>query len=203
MKIDPEVIKGKLLQIYDQKVKYCPPIPGFSGTEKQPAAVLIPLLLDKEIWKILFIKRTHHMKDRHSGQIAFPGGRANRDDISLQITALREAEEEIGINPDDVNILGKSCPITTVTNYEVTPYVGVLPWPYSLNLSRIEVEKIILIPVNWLINPQHHQVKSWKPDPENGIGIPVIFFEEYQGEILWGVTAQIVVDFLEIIHTFP
>ena len=203
MNINPEDIKGKLLQTQDHKVKHCPPLPGFSGTEKQPAAVLIPLLLDKEIWKILFIKRTHHKDDQHSGQIAFPGGRADRDDISLQTTALREAEEEIGINPDDVDILGKSRTITTVTNYQVTPYVGILPWPYPLNLSHIEVEKIILIPVNWLINPQAHQVKSWKPDLANGIGFPVIFFEEYQGEILWGATAQIVVDFLEIILTSP
>ncbi len=93
MIINPDLIKGQLLQAQDQLVKPCPPLPGSGGKEKQPAAVLIPLLLDQEDWKILFIKRTHHQDDRHSGQVAFPGGRADMDDTSLLHTALREAEE--------------------------------------------------------------------------------------------------------------
>jgi 8-oxo-dGTP pyrophosphatase MutT (NUDIX family) len=200
MIINSDRIKGQLLQWQDQQVKPYLPLPNISGKEKQPAAVLIPLLLDQENWKILFIKRTHHQDDRHSGQVAFPGGRADSGDPALQYTALREAEEEIGLNPDDVEILGQSCPITTVTDYEVTPFVGVIPWPYPLKLSKVEVEKTILIPINWLIDPQNHQIKFWKPDPSAVEGIPVIFFKEYLGDILWGVTAQIVLDFLELIN---
>ena len=187
----------------DQRVKHPPPLPGIRGKEKQPAAVLIPLLLDQGDWKILFIKRTHHQDDRHSGQVAFPGGRADSSDAALQYTALREAEEEIGLNPDDVEVLGQSCPITTVTDYAVTPFVGILPWPYPLKLSKIEVEKTILIPIDWLIDPQNHQVKFWKPDPAAAEGIPVVFFKEYLGDKLWGVTAQIVMDFLELINLTP
>jgi len=203
MIINPDRIKGQLLQARDQRVKRCPPLPSIGGNEKQPAAVLIPLLLDQEDWKFLFIKRTHHQDDRHSGQVAFPGGRADSSDAALQYTALREAEEEIGLNPDDVEILGQSCPITTVTDYKVTPFVGILTWPYPLKLSKIEVEKTILIPIDWLIDPQNHQVKFWKPDPAAAEGIPVIFFKEYLGELLWGVTAQIVLDFLELIKLTP
>jgi len=203
MIINPDRIKGQLLQAQDLRVKHCPPLPETRGKEKQPAAVLIPLLLDQEDWKILFIKRTHHQDDRHSGQVAFPGGRADSGDPALQYTALREAEEEIGLNPDDVEILGQSCPITTVTDYEVTPFAGVLPWPYPLKLSKVEVEKTILIPINWLIDPQNHQIKFWKPDPSAAEGIPVIFFKEYLGDILWGVTAQILLDFLELINLTP
>ncbi len=199
MIINPDRIKRQLLQAQDQH----PPLPGLGGKEKQPAAVLIPLLLDQEDWKILFIKRTHHQDDRHSGQVAFPGGRADRGDPDLQHTALREAEEEIGLNPDDVEILGQSHPITTVTDHEVTPFVGILPWPYPLKLSKVEVEKTILIPTNWLIDPQNHQIKFWKPDPSAVERIPVIFFKEYLGDILWGVTAQIVLDFLELINIIP
>lgn len=203
MIINPDRIRQQLLGAQDQRVKHGPPLPGFRGKEKQPAAVLIPLLLDQEDWKFLFIKRTHHQNDRHSGQVAFPGGRADSSDPALQYTALREAEEEIGLNPDDVEILGQSCPITTVTDYEVTPFVGILPWPYPLKLSKIEVEKTILIPIDWLTDPKNHQVKFWKPDPSAAEGIPVIFFKEYLGDILWGVTAQIVVDFLELINLTP
>jgi hypothetical protein len=95
-----------------------------------------------------------------------------------------------------VEILGQSCPVTTVTDYKVTPFVGILPWPYPLKLSKIEVEKTILIPIDWLIDPQNYQIKIWE-------GIPVIFFKEYLGELLWGVTAQIVLDFLELIKLTP
>ena len=203
MIINPDRVKGQLLQAQDQQVKSSLPLLGIGGKEKQPAAILIPLLLDQEDWKFLFIKRTHHQDDRHSGQIAFPGGQADSSDATLQYTALREAEEEIGLNPDDVEILGQSCPITTVTDYEVTPFVGILPWPYPLKLSKIEVEKTILIPIDWLTDPKNHQVKFWKPDPSAAEGIPVIFFKEYLGDILWGVTAQIVVDFLELINLTP
>ena len=199
MIINPAEIKQILLRTQDQQGKYCPPLPGVAGEEKQPAAVLIPLLQDQGVWKILFIKRTHHEGDRHSGQIAFPGGRTDHNDTSLRNTALREAEEEIGLNPQDVEILGQSCSITTVTNYEVTPFVSILPWPYPLNLSLVEVERILLIPIEWLANPQNHRTISWKPDPAAKIEFPVNFFDEYQGEILWGATAQIVIDFLGVI----
>ena len=203
MIINPDQIRDQLLGAQTQRAKHAPPLPISGGNEKQPAAVLIPLLLDQEDWKFLFIKRTHHQNDRHSGQVAFPGGRADRGDPALLYTALREAEEEIGLNPDDVEILGQSCPITTVTDYEVTPFVGILPWPYPLKLSSIEVEKTILIPIDWLTDPKNHQVKFWKPNPSAAEGIPVIFFKEYLGDILWGVTAQIVMDFLELIKLTP
>jgi 8-oxo-dGTP pyrophosphatase MutT (NUDIX family) len=203
MIINPDQIRDQLLGAQTQRAKHAPPLPISGGKEKQPAAVLIPLLLDQEDWKFLFIKRTHHQNDRHSGQVAFPGGRADSGDPALLYTALREAEEEIGLNPDDVEILGQSCPITTVTDYEVTPFVGILPWPYPLKLSNIEVEKTILIPIDWLTDPKNHQVKFWKPDPSAAEGIPVIFFKEYLGDILWGVTAQIVLDFLELIKLTP
>jgi len=81
--------------------------------------------------------------------------------------------------------------------------VGILPWPYPLKLSQIEVEKTILIPIDWLTDPQNHQVKFWKSDPTAAEGIPVIFFEEYMGDILWGATAQIVMGFLELIKLTP
>ncbi len=65
------------------------------------------------------------------------------------------------------------------------------------------MEKTILIPINWLIDPKNHQIKFWKPDPSASEGIPVIFFKEYLGDLLWGVTAQIVLDFLELIDLTP
>jgi 8-oxo-dGTP pyrophosphatase MutT (NUDIX family) len=197
--INPEKIKVHLQQVQEQNMKYRPTMPGVGMNTKQPAAVLIPIFQDDGVWKMLFIKRTHHHEDHHSGQIAFPGGRFDRQDSSLLDTALRETEEEIGVQPDDVDILGQSSPITTVTDYEITPYLGVIPWPYPLELSEIEVEKTIIFPFTWLADPKNRRVKSWKSRSIPPKEIPVIFFNEYQGEILWGATAQIVMDLLELI----
>ncbi len=203
MIITPEQIRERLTLTTTKSSRTCLPLPGIQNRQTLPAAVLLPLVLDRDIWKLLFIKRTHHHNDPHSGQIAFPGGRADHDDSSLEVTALREAQEEIGLNPDDVEILGQSCSITTVTDYEISPYVGFLPWPYDLKLSTEEVEKTILIPIDWLEDPENHQIKNWESQSNARAKIPVIFFNEFEGEILWGATAQIVADFLDLIKDMP
>jgi 8-oxo-dGTP pyrophosphatase MutT (NUDIX family) len=200
MIIRPEQIRRQLNLVVRKRSRTCPPLPGIPVKHTLPAAVLIPLVLDHNTWKLLFIKRTRHKHDRHSGQIAFPGGRADLDDPSLQVTALRETQEEIGVDQADVEILGKSCSITTVTDYEISPYVGLLPWPYQLTLSKEEVEKTLLIPINWLADPVNHRQEYWESPAVPGFEIPVYFFSEFEGEVLWGATAQIVVDFLELIQ---
>ena len=128
------------------------------------------------------------------------GGQTCRDS-SLLDTALRESAEEIGIDPRDVEILGQSCPITTVTNYEVTPYVAVIPWPYPFSLSKTEVERIITIPAAWLADPINRKTEFWRIKSNPDQAMPVIYFKEYEGDTIWGATAQIVVDFLELIQS--
>ena len=154
MSIDLQRISILLAQTRDEDLIICPPLPGVQATLNHPAAVLIPILFDQDEWKILFIKRTQHEDDRHSGQIAVPGGRFDKEDPSLQHTALRESAEEIGLDPASVNILGQCCSMITVTGYEVTPFVGILSWPQPLKLSLEEVEKMLLIPIDWLANPR-------------------------------------------------
>ncbi len=203
MVIEPDSIKRKLARTRGKERKICLPLPGIQPDKPEPAAVLIPLVHDQGDWKLLFIKRTRQPEDLHSGQVAFPGGRADTADGSLLDTALREAREEIGTTPDDIQILGKSCSITTVTNYRISPFVGIIPWPYPLNLSKDEVQKTFLIPIDWLNDPANRQQKAWQSRSQPGVDLPVIFFDEYLGEILWGATAQIVVDFLDIVQHSP
>lgn len=162
----------------------------------KPAAVLLPLLRQDEKWHLLFIRRTENDADRHSGQVAFPGGGREPEDTSIKAAALREAQEEIGINPDDVQILGQLQEFVTISNFLVTPFVGVIPWPYPLSPSPAEVVRAFTIPLDWLAHPKNHTIDHRKI-PGQDIRIPVIRFEEYDGEVLWGVSARFTIQFLK------
>lgn len=164
------------------------------STLPRSAAVLIPFLKLSEQWHILFTRRTENVAD-HKGQVAFPGGAVEPGDISPAYTALREAREEIGLEPADVKLLGRLQELPTITNYCVTPIVGVMPWPYPLTLEADEVSRAFVIPLAWLADPSHHETRSRAFLGKNN-RIPVIYFQPYDGELLWGVSAQITVNLL-------
>jgi 8-oxo-dGTP pyrophosphatase MutT (NUDIX family) len=120
------------------------------------------------------------------------------------MTALREAQEEIGLVPNQVRILGQMNSLWTITNYLVTPIVGVIPWPFSIRLEEIEVSRVFTIPLDWLADPEHHEVRYRTiPSPYSQImqseRHPVIYFNPYQEELLWGVSAEIIVSFINIL----
>ncbi len=164
------------------------------STLPRPAAVLIPFLKLSGQWHILFTRRTESVAD-HKGQVAFPGGGADPGDPSPVDTALREAREEIGLEPADVRILGRLQELPTISNYCVTPIVGAIPWPYPLRLETGEVGRAFVIPLAWLADPSHHETRS-RTLPGRHVQIPVIYFQPYDGELLWGVSAQITVNLL-------
>jgi len=163
----------------------------------RPAAVLIPFLVIDNTWHILFIRRTTTLAD-HSGQVAFPGGRLEPKDNSPRDAAMREAKEEIGLNPKDVYLLGELPPLQTITNYLVTPLVGVIPWPYPLNAAPEEVSRIFTIPLSWLSNPANHRTVN-RPLPASYGTVTTVYYSPYEGEILWGVTAKIVLGLLQVL----
>jgi 8-oxo-dGTP pyrophosphatase MutT (NUDIX family) len=175
----------------------------------RPAAVLIPLFHDNiqdkknHVWQVLLTRRTNAVAE-HQGQVAFPGGRADPTDHSPEMTALREAQEEIGVDPSQVRILGKMNRVWTITNYLVTPVVGVIPWPFPIRLEEIEVSRVFSIPLNWLADPNHHEIRYRAiPNPYSQIlnreFHPVIYFQPYQDELLWGVSAEITLRFINIL----
>lgn len=115
-----------------------------------------------------------------------------------EATALREAREEIGLEPEDVHLLGRMNDVLTITRYRVTPVVGVMPWPYSFRPEPEEVGRVFTIPLPWLADPGNWDEQSFKPDGTSR-SFPVIRYHAYDGEILWGASARITQNFLKIV----
>lgn len=170
---------------------------GVFSEPPRPAAVLIPFVRVDNEWHILFTRRNSDLPE-HSGQVAFPGGRADHGDASPEQTALREAYEEIGLPPESVRILGRMNSFTTISNYNVTPVVGMAPWPFPIRIAYIEVSRVFTIPWAWLVDPSSHEIK-YRALPSPREPIPVVYFKPYDGEVLWGVSAYIVLNLLEIL----
>lgn len=156
----------------------------------------MPLFLYGGSWHLLYTRRTDHVES-HQGQVSFPGGVIEEGDSSPQEAALREAEEEIGLNPEEVEILGSMDHLLTVTQFRIIPIVGLIPWPYPYQLNPIEVARVFGVPIQWLMDPQNQEIQYRKP-LLSGPAVPVIYFKPYQEEVIWGATAKLTVDFLEI-----
>ena len=157
------------------------------------AAVLIPLFCVEGDWHLLFTRRTDHVQ-HHKGQVSFPGGAYETQDRNLIQTALRESYEEIGLQPKDVRILGKMGGMQTVSNYIVTPIVGCIVRPFHVELSREEVGRVFTIPLVWLEQEKHRQMRPYHA--ADGRVFDVIYYDLYDGELLWGATACLTVTFL-------
>lgn len=168
----------------------------FLDAHPRTAAVLIPFLEKENGWHLLFIRRTIISHDKHSGQVAFPGGRCDPSDLNAENTAIRESQEEVGINPRDIHILGQLRDLLTISNYRVTPIVGVIPWPYDFVPHEDEVANIFSIPLCWLAHPANRNVKM-RGLEVLGKAVPVIHFHEFDGEMLWGASARITLLLLE------
>ena len=169
----------------------------YAGGQLKCAAVLIPLVWWKAGWHLVFTRRTEAV-EHHKGQVSFPGGACDSDETTPEQTALREAGEEIGLKSGDVRLLGRLNEVHTITRYRVTPVVGVMPWPYEVRPEPAEVERVFTIPLVWLANPGH-----WSEQPVTLEGFlrpfPVVRYHPYDGEILWGASARMTLNFLSVL----
>lgn len=156
-----------------------------------PAAVLVPLVERAEGYTVLLTQRTTHL-EHHAGQISFPGGRAEAEDASPVETALREAEEEIGLHRRHVvEIAGFLDVYQTITGFLVTPVVGFVTPPFELTLDDFEVAEAFEVPLEFILDPRHHEQRSvfYKGQPRRYYVIP------YQDRFIWGATAAMLVNF--------
>jgi len=156
---------------------------------RRPAAVLVPIVLHAEAPTVLLTRRTAHLKD-HSGQISFPGGRAEPHDPGPEGTALREAEEEIGLPVERVEVLGRLSEYHTRTDFRVTPVVGLVSPPFELRLDAREVAEVFEVPLAFLLDPANHQRHTRE---FQGRMVP-FFAIPYRDYYIWGATAGMLVN---------
>jgi 8-oxo-dGTP pyrophosphatase MutT (NUDIX family) len=152
------------------------------------ASVLVPIVAHAEGLTVLFTQRTVHLK-AHSGQVSFPGGRAEPGDASAEFTALREAQEEIGLHPERVEILARLPDYITRTGYQVTPIVGLLTPPLELVPDPREVQEVFEVPLAFLLDPRNHRRQTRELNGQS-VGFYEMPYMSNEGErYIWGATA--------------
>jgi 8-oxo-dGTP pyrophosphatase MutT (NUDIX family) len=164
--------------------------------EARPAAVLVPLFQHSGEWHLLLTKRTNEVES-HKGQVAFPGGKVDAEDATRTDTALREAEEEIGLKRGDVQVVGRLDELLTVTQWRITPIVGIFLYPRPFVLSTAELSEVFSVSLTWLADPKNLTVEYREPIVP-GPKIPVYHYY-YGAYDIWGATARIIRNLLEVI----
>jgi len=154
-----------------------------------PAAVLVPIVDRPDGQTILLTQRTDHLRT-HAGQVSFPGGRVEEEDMGPVDTALRETEEEIGLHRSHVDVVGALDVYETGTGFAITPIVGIVTPGFDLVLDEFEVAEAFEVPLNFFLNPANHTMESteWQGAMRHYYDMP------YEGYRIWGATAGMLVN---------
>lgn len=159
-------------------------MPFIPGQAMVPAAVLVPLVLRETGMTVMLTRRTEHLRD-HAGQISFPGGRCEDTDDSPMVTALREAQEEVGLAPAQIEVLGFLPEYRTGTGFRITPVVGLVSPPLNLKLDDFEVAEAFEVPLDFLLDRNNHQRHSVE---YQGV-LREYYAMPWKGYYIWGATA--------------
>ena len=165
------------------------------GRVLRPAGVLAAIMETERGPSLLLTKRAAALK-HHPGQIAFPGGKQDEGDADIIATALREADEEIGLKPENVEVLGTLPSHETVTSFDVTPVVGFVKDPFTIMPERGEVDEVFAVPLDHVLNPDNYLIQSrrWRGQMRHYFVVP------YGPYYIWGATARMLRAWTEIIQ---
>ncbi len=159
-------------------------------TNLREAAVLVPILMRPEGYSVLLTRRADTLRN-HKGQVSLPGGRRDPEDSSLAACALREAQEEVGLPPENAEIIGYLDDYPTTTRYRVTPVVALVQPPSQFAFDAGEVAQVFEVPLSVLLDPSRYESRILS---KNGLNVP--FFEvNHGGQRIWGATAGMLRDF--------
>jgi len=164
-----------------------------------PEAAVLLAVTKGENPEVILTRRAQHLKS-HPGQVAFPGGKRDKDDPNLYATALREAEEEIGLNPTQVEPLGQLSDVISLHGVKVTPYVALVPDQLEFRLCEEELDAIFTVPIEWLLeDPRSHTDVIHLTDASK-LYVPSYSFSEFT---IWGLSAMMLVEFLQVGFNMP
>lgn len=189
MILDPDGLRQRLKRTPAAFAVYGDDGAGREAAAVTAAAVLVPIVNHPQGMSVVFTKRTTHLK-AHSGQVSFPGGRAEPEDPTPEFTALREAQEEIGLPMERVEVLARLPEYHTRTGFRVTPVVGLLTPPLDLKPDPREVEAVFEVPLDFLLDPRNHRRQTRELQGQT-VGYYVIEFED---RTIWGATAGMLVN---------
>ncbi len=164
--------------------------PGMAPPDRlTPASVLIPMVARDDGMTMLLTQRTNHLA-HHPGQVSFPGGHVDAADGSPEETALRETEEEVGIDRRHIHIIGRLADYWTRTGFAIAPIVGVVTPPFDVSPDPHEVAEVFEVPLDFLMDPENHERHSreYKGKTRQFYAMP------YNGFYIWGATAGMLVD---------
>jgi len=167
-----------------------------SSANRTRAAVLVPLQHVGDDVHLVYTRRAQSLP-HHRGQVAFPGGTRAPQDDTLEGTALREADEEVGLRPADVRLLGRLDDLETVSSrFLITPFVGVVPYPYAWEPCPAEVDAIFTVPLSRLLDPQTERRELWD------FGGRVLSIDHFpvDGQVIWGATHRITRNLLAVLE---
>ncbi len=180
-------LKKRLVEVFS---KYVPQrIKDLEGCVR--AAVLVPLFLKDGCLHVLLIKRAEDLL-HHPGEIAFPGGIIEPSDQTPQEAALREAFEEVGLDPKQVELLGKLDEVLTTTNFIITPFVGIIPYPYHFKIDGKETKGLLMLPLK--------EFRKEKATPLSFQGRTFLSYKIGEG-VVWGATAKILSELVELLSS--
>jgi len=176
---------------FDLNPDYCEDL----SVAPRAAAVLIAIINHENGAQVLLTRRPENMAS-HPGQVAFPGGKVEKSDDSIIAAALREANEEVGLDPSLVDIVGYLDTYQTGSGFRITPVVGLVPSTYQLELDRREVDEAFEVPLEFLMTVENHQKHSrvWQGKNRAYYAMP------YGDKFIWGATAGMLINFYDRIY---